>query len=25
MVAGNIQHGDLIQVGPAMMQFVEVP
>ena len=25
MVAGNIQHGDVIQVGPAMMQFVEVP
>ena len=25
MVAGNIQHGDVIQVGPAVMQFVEVP
>ncbi len=25
MVAGNIQHGDVIQVGPAVMQFIEVP
>ncbi len=25
MVAGNIQHGDVIQVGPAVMQYIEVP
>ena len=24
MVASNIQHGDVIQVGPAVMQYVEI-